>query len=140
MGVQLKKADISTVKHNAAGRRSAKPRFKNSDLLFKNSTCDLETWHEAVIPQILEWAGTLEEPFSISSHPNLDELIKYAWDEEFPEIPADGAVLPPMIIFDNVLSSQANSAIRNWHSGIGKHALQQLTKIFNAEPFKNSKN
>ena len=47
---------------------------------------------------------------------------------------------PPMIIFNNVLSSQANSGIRNWHSGIGKHALQQLMKIFNAEPFKNSKN
>lgn len=44
-----------------------------------------------------------------------------------------------MISIDNILCSQANSAIRNWHSGIGKHALQRLTKIFNAEPFKNSK-
>jgi len=92
MGVQLKKADISTVKRDAAGRHSAKPRFKNSDLPFKNSTRDLETWREAVIPHILEWAGSLEEPFPISSHPVLDEVIKYAWGEEFPEIPADSAV------------------------------------------------
>ena len=92
MGVQLKKADISTVKRDAAGRRSAKPHFKNSDLPFKNSTCDLETWREAVIPHILDWAGSLEEPFSISSHPVLDKVIKYAWEEEFPEIPTDGTV------------------------------------------------
>ena len=92
MGVQLKKANISAVKHDAPGRRSAKPRHKNSDLPFKNYTRDLETWRDAVIPHILEWAGSLEEPFSISSHPDLDEIIKYAWDEEFPEIPVDSAV------------------------------------------------
>ena len=30
-------------------------------------------------------------------------------------------------------------AICNWRSTIGKHALMWLTKIFAAEPFKNSK-
>ena len=92
MGVQLKPADITGIKRNATGRGSAKPRYKNSDLPFKNSSCDLETWHEAVLPHILNWAGSLEEPFSISTHPDLEDLIKYAWDEEFPEIPADNTV------------------------------------------------
>ena len=92
MGIQLKTADITAIKCNATGRCSAKPHYKNSDLPFKNSSCDLETWHEAVLPHILEWAGSLEEPFSISTHPNLEELIKYAWDEEFLEISADDAV------------------------------------------------
>ena len=92
MGVQLKTADITAVKRNATGRRSAKPRYKNSDLPFKNFSRDLETWHEAVLPHILDWAGSLEEPFSISTHPNLEELIKYAWDEEFLEISVDDAI------------------------------------------------
>ncbi|KAF8815687.1 hypothetical protein BYT27DRAFT_7003157, partial [Phlegmacium glaucopus] len=99
---------------------------KNSNLPFRNSTRDLQTWRNAVIPHILEWAGSLEEPFSISSHPDLEDLIKYAWDKEFPEIPADDAV-----------QYVANSAIRNWWRKIGKHALQRLTRIFSLEPFKN---
>jgi len=89
MGVQLKTADITAIKCNANGHRSAQPRYKNSDLPLKNSSRDLETWREAVLPHILDWAGSLEEPFSISTHPDLEELIKYAWDEEFP---ADDAV------------------------------------------------
>ena len=93
MGVQLKTADIMAIKCNATGCHSAKPHYKNSNLLFKNSSRDLETWCEAVLPYILKWASSLEEPFSISTHPNLEELIKYAWDEEFPEIlAADDAV------------------------------------------------
>src|SRR6266699_4146517 len=92
MGIQLRKADITAIKRDATGRRSAKPRYKNSDLPFRNSTRDLQTWREAVIPHILEWAGSLEEPFSISSHPDLEDVITYAWEEEFPEIPTDDAV------------------------------------------------
>jgi hypothetical protein len=38
------------------------------------------------------------------------------------------------------VSFQANSAIRNWRSAIGKHALLRLTKILTTEPFKSSKN
>lgn len=92
MGVQLKTTDITAIKRNATAHRSAKPRYKNSDLPFKNSSRDLETWREAVLPHILDWAGSLDEPFSISTHPDLEEITKYAWDEEFPEISADGAV------------------------------------------------
>ena len=93
IGVQLKTADIIAIKRNVIGRCSAKPRYKNSDLSFENSSRDLETWRKDVLPHILEWAGSLEEPFFISTHcPDLEDLIKYAWDEEFPEISADEAV------------------------------------------------
>ena len=93
IGVQLKTADIIAIKCNAIGRRSAKPRYKNSDLSFENSSRDLETWRKDVLPHILEWAGSLGEPFFISTHcPDLEDLIKYAWDEEFPEISADEAI------------------------------------------------
>lgn len=35
---------------------------------------------------------------------------------------------------------QAASAIRNWCSGIGKHALKLLSNIFSQKPFKSSPN
>ena len=36
-------------------------------------------------------------------------------------------------------SYQASSAICNWRSAIGEHALLRLTNIFTTEQFKNSK-
>ncbi|KAF5368712.1 hypothetical protein D9615_010297 [Tricholomella constricta] len=105
-----------------------KPRYKNGHLPFGNPTRDLLTWRDAVLPAIIDWAGTLEEPFAVNSHPDLQDVVEDNWNEEFPETPADDAV-----------QAVASSAIRNWRSAIGKHALSRLTKIFAAEPFKNSK-
>lgn len=92
MGIKLKTADISAVKREASARRPAKPRYKNGHLPFNNPTRDLLTWRDAVLPAILDWAGTLEEPFAINSHPNLPDIVEDCWKEEFPEIPVDEAV------------------------------------------------
>jgi hypothetical protein len=92
MGIKLKKADISAVKRDASARRPAKPRYKNSHLPFKNPTRDLLTWRDAVLPPIIDWAGSLEEPFAINSHPDLPDIVEDCWKEEFPEIPVDEAV------------------------------------------------
>lgn len=92
MGIKLKTADISAVKRDASARRPAKPRYKNSHLPFKNPTRDLITWRDAVLPSIIDWAGTLDEPFAINSHPDLPTIVEDNWKEEFPEIPIDEAV------------------------------------------------
>ncbi|KAF8811703.1 hypothetical protein BYT27DRAFT_7160606 [Phlegmacium glaucopus] len=110
-------------------RRPAKPCYKNGHLPFDNPARDLATWRDAVLPSIIDWAGTLEEPFAVNSHPDVQDIVEDNWKEEFPEIPADDAV-----------QAVASSAIRNWRSAIGKHALLRLTKNFAAKPFKNSKN
>ena len=92
MGIKLKTEDISTVKNDASARRPAKLRYKNGHLPFENPTRDLLTWRDAVLPAIIDWAGTLEEPFAVNSHPNLLDIVEGVWKEEFPEIPADEAV------------------------------------------------
>ncbi|KAF8806780.1 hypothetical protein BYT27DRAFT_7338795 [Phlegmacium glaucopus] len=129
MGIKLKTAEISAVKNQVSMRRPAKPRYKNSHLPFNNPTRDLATWRDAVLPAIIDWAGMLEEPFTVNSHPDLQDIVEDNWKEEFPEIPADDAI-----------QAVASSAIWNWRSAIGKHALLHLMKFFAAEPFKNSKN
>ncbi|KAF8805296.1 hypothetical protein BYT27DRAFT_7243389 [Phlegmacium glaucopus] len=129
MGIKLKTAEISAVKHQVSMHCPAKPCYKNGHLPFDNPACDLATWRNAVLPAIIDWARTLKEPFAVNFHPNLQDIVEDSWNEEFPEIPADDAV-----------QAVASSAIRNWRSAIGKHALLRLTKIFAAEPFKNSKN
>jgi len=92
MGIKLKTADIAAVKHDASARHPARPRYKNGHLPFENPTHDLLTWRDAVLPPIIDWAGTIEDPFTVNSHPDLQDVVEYLWDEEFPEIPADDAV------------------------------------------------
>ncbi|KAF8798636.1 hypothetical protein BYT27DRAFT_7264754 [Phlegmacium glaucopus] len=129
MGIKLKTAEISAVKHQVSMHCPAKPCYKNGHLPFDNPTRDLATWRDAVLPAIIDWAGMLKEPFTVNSHPDLKDIVEDNWNEEFPEIPADDAV-----------QAVASSAIRNWRSAIGKHALLRLTKNFATKPFKNSKN
>ena len=92
MGIKLKMADIAAVKHDASAHRPAQPCYKNGHLPFENPMRDLLTWHDAVLPPIIDWAGTIEDPFTVNSHPNLPEVIEYLWSEEFLEIQADDAV------------------------------------------------
>ena len=85
MGIKLKTADI-------AACHPAQPHYKNGHLPFENPMCDLLTWCDAILPLIIDWVGTIEDPFTVNSHLNLQEVIEYLWSEEFPEIQADDAV------------------------------------------------
>ncbi|KAF8799286.1 hypothetical protein BYT27DRAFT_7343021 [Phlegmacium glaucopus] len=116
---KVKQASAEVSKYHKHGTKSMGIKLKTAEI----SACD------AVLPAIIDWAGTLEKPFTVNSHPNLQDIVEDNWKEEFPEIPADDAV-----------QAVASSAIRNWRSAIGKHALLRLMKIFATEPFKNSKN
>ena len=89
MGIKLKRADTAAVKHDASAHHPARPCYKNSHLPFENPMCDLLTWRNAVLPPIIDWVGTIEDPFTVNSHPDLQEVVKYLWSEEFPEIQAD---------------------------------------------------
>ena len=93
MGIKLKTVDISAVKREASTHRPAKPCFKNSHLPFEDPTRDLVTWHDAVLPSIINWAGSLDEPFVINSHPNLQEIIEKNWKANYPEVQCNDAIL-----------------------------------------------
>ena len=45
-----------------------------------------------VVAEIIDWVGTLEEPFGANSYPNHQQTIEDTWKEEFPEIPSDDSV------------------------------------------------
>ncbi|KAF8959428.1 hypothetical protein BDZ97DRAFT_1838008, partial [Flammula alnicola] len=92
MDIKLKAADITAAKRGASGRPVAKPRYKNGHLPFENPMQDLQTWRNAIVPDIVDWAGTLKKPFAANSHPNLQNVVEDSWNEEFPEIPAYDAV------------------------------------------------
>lgn len=79
------------------------------DLPFENPTRDLITWRDAVLPSIIDWAGTLDEPFAINSHPDFPDIVEECWKEEFPEIPADEAVYAVVSHFDLFTGSNSHS-------------------------------
>ena len=92
MGIKLKMADIAAVKHDASAHHPAQPHYKNSHLPFENLMRDLLTWRNAILPPIIDWFGTIKDPFTVNSHPNLQEVVEYLWSEEFLEIQGDDAI------------------------------------------------
>ena len=57
-------------------------------------------------------------------HPDLEELIKYAWDEEFPEIPADDAV--HYVVCYRFLQSLKHSFLNCSFLPVGEFCNQKL--------------
>ena len=41
----------------------AKLTYMNGDLPFENYSCNLKDWQHKFIPDLCDWAGTIEEPF-----------------------------------------------------------------------------
>lgn len=73
-------------------RGPAKPRYKNGHLPFENQAQDLETWRNTVLPAVIDWAGTLEDPFGANSHLDLHDIVRDSWNDGFPGTPPNDAV------------------------------------------------
>ncbi|KAF8955384.1 hypothetical protein BDZ97DRAFT_1965483 [Flammula alnicola] len=60
---------------------------------------DIRTWHESVVPPIIDWSGTLEDGFGVNAHPDLPFVVQESWNDEFPAIECNDAVLSVFLIF-----------------------------------------
>ena len=70
------------------------------------------------------WAGTLEEPFAVNSHPDLPDIVEASWrDSQIPADVAVQAVVREDMSFELIITNVVNdTVIRNWRSTISKHA------------------
>ncbi|KAJ7182269.1 hypothetical protein C8R43DRAFT_1115914 [Mycena crocata] len=113
MGIVLTTKEI---KLNVNGKVKAepKPRYVNADLPFDPpaNPADLKVWQTDVLSIILDWAGSIPNPFSATSHPHFNGVVEDAWSDHFPGYQ----------ITDTVYSVAA-SGVRNGRSEIGKRGL-----------------
>ncbi|KAF8218932.1 hypothetical protein L208DRAFT_1383164 [Tricholoma matsutake] len=100
---------------------------RESSLIVKETFQDLATWRNKVLPPIIDWAGSHDDPFAVSADPSFKTIVKTFWDQSSQTVEPTDAVY-----------AVASSAIRNWWSGIGKRTLANLSCTFKGELFKSS--
>jgi hypothetical protein len=79
---------------SSSGNRRTEPkaRYKNADLPFTNYKDDLRLWQSAVVAAVIDWAGSLDDPWAVGAHPDFDGVVEKWWTASFPAIPIDKAV------------------------------------------------
>lgn len=69
-----------------------KPHYKNSDLPFEDHNQDLKIWWNKVLPPIINWAGSRDDPFMVTADQQFKPTVKKFWDQSFWGIDATDAM------------------------------------------------
>ncbi len=91
MGISL--VEVKLKDTTASGRpREAKPRYKNADLPLPNPARDLKLWQTLVLGAVVDWAGTLDNPFRANTHENFHQVVCENWNRSFNNAAVNEAV------------------------------------------------
>ena len=64
--------------------KPAKTAYVNGDLPFENHRRDLKDWQHKFIPDLCDWAGTIDEPFMANAHLDFPDVVETLWAKYFP--------------------------------------------------------
>ncbi|KAJ7739438.1 hypothetical protein DFH07DRAFT_965723 [Mycena maculata] len=115
---------------NGKAKRQAKPRYTNSDLPFPSDgfSNDLKHYHETLVVDLVDWAGTLETPFIAAGIPEFKPTVTDLWTKYFSAYQLTDTV-----------DSLAAGVIGNWRSSIGKRAVVVVQKHIQTLPTLNAR-
>ena len=91
MGIKLQPVK-SEAQPPTRRRGVTKPRYKNSDLPFEDHNRDLEIWRNKILPPIIDWAGSHDDPFAVTADQQFKPTVKKFWDQNFRGIDATDAM------------------------------------------------
>ncbi|KAJ7142647.1 hypothetical protein C8R44DRAFT_865968 [Mycena epipterygia] len=114
MGITLKKKVVD-VDVDGKAKRENKRKYINADLPFPadSHAVDLKHFQQTFIPDLIDWAATLDDSFAVHVHPDFKPMVEDRWMKYFSAYPISDAV-----------HYMAVSAVSNWRSAIGKRALK----------------
>ncbi|KAH7917559.1 hypothetical protein BV22DRAFT_1026132 [Leucogyrophana mollusca] len=94
MGVVFKRKDVNDAVREAKEEKRNKPLkdLKATDLPFKDNT-DHKLW-DNLVRALLDWAGTVDDPFGTNEHPDLTERLQELWNLFFTHLPLDVTEYP----------------------------------------------
>ncbi|KAJ7725535.1 hypothetical protein B0H16DRAFT_1471772 [Mycena metata] len=117
MGITLKKKNV-VLDVNGKTKREKQRKYTNADLPFPADgfTADLKFFQETFIPDLIDWAGTLDRPFIATAYPEFKATITSIWEKYFSAYQ-----------FDDAVEYMAGAAIGNWRSKIGKTGVKIVT-------------
>ncbi|KAI0027103.1 hypothetical protein K488DRAFT_91316 [Vararia minispora EC-137] len=73
----------------------------------------------------LSWVGTVEHPFSVNEHNNINKTMQDMWNQVYPEHKT------VRVTEHKILKSTLNSRFDTWRSEFGKRAIDALEYHFN---------
>ena len=79
--------------------KPAKSTYVNGDLPFENYRRDLKDWQHKFIPDLCDWAGTIDEPFTANAHPEFTDVVETLWTKYFPTAGVANEAVPFMQYF-----------------------------------------
>ena len=85
MGITLQaKVEPVDTPLTVKSEKPAKSTYVNGDLPFENYRRDLKDWQHKFIPDLCDWAGTIDEPFTANAHPEFTDVVETLWMKYFP--------------------------------------------------------
>ncbi|KAH7905006.1 hypothetical protein BJ138DRAFT_1183844, partial [Hygrophoropsis aurantiaca] len=131
MGVKIQKMDVNdAVKEAKEPTSRGKPLkgLKASDLPFTDDS-DHKVW-DSLVRALLDWAGTVDDPFGTNEHPDLARRLQELWDHFFPHLELEISDYP-------AVKKLATDRLNDWRSQFGKNALARLEKFFKDPKYRN---
>ncbi|KAJ6474797.1 hypothetical protein C8R45DRAFT_1102947 [Mycena sanguinolenta] len=122
MGITLKKKTL-VVDVDGKPKREAKPRYTNDNLPFPADSfrTDLKHYQRTVVPDIVDFAGTLATPFTAHNHPQFKPTAEGIWKQYFTSYP-----------FTDAAQYVIARVVGNWRSAISKRAIEVVTAELNS--------
>ncbi|KAJ6465664.1 hypothetical protein C8R47DRAFT_1221011 [Mycena vitilis] len=126
MGITLKKK-VLTLNVDGKVKREAKRKYTNADLPFpaEDFHKDLKHYQENAVPELVDWAGALPDPFAASSYDEFEPTVINIWSKYF-----GGEGYKPT----DAVPYMAGATITNWRSSIGKRGVQVVVNHLNTLP------
>ncbi|KAJ3793843.1 hypothetical protein GGU11DRAFT_811657 [Lentinula aff. detonsa] len=130
VGLEVVDVDAIATEERETGKPALPPRrrtFTKHDLPIK-LTSDHLIWNNCLQPELIEWCGTREGQFSLSSDLNFREIIKMLWDKHLGSLPhihdtyKIGSTVYQCRDHPAILSF-AQQQVRNYRSKMGQTGL-----------------
>ena len=85
MGIRVVQRDVDEAVAEAVSRKQRGKPFQNlkaTDLPFRDTDKDPQRW-DNLIRALLDWAGTLDDPFGINGRPDITDTLQTLWNAFF---------------------------------------------------------
>ncbi|KIJ12362.1 hypothetical protein PAXINDRAFT_14838 [Paxillus involutus ATCC 200175] len=124
MGMLAESKDVDTAveETRSVGKVKALKHLKATDLPIGDTNHDRTQW-EQLVRGVINWAGTLDDPFGTNEHPELFSTVQELWDLLFKDRPLNVQDHPAIkkLVIDR---------LNNWRSEMGKRGLKYLERYF----------
>ncbi|KAL0958415.1 hypothetical protein HGRIS_000556 [Hohenbuehelia grisea] len=126
MGIKLQAVNAKSridLPSDTKRAQSGSAKYSNINLPFNKdeATQDLTTWHATFMPNVYDWAGTRQQPWSTNSDVGFVPELRRVWCLVFPHLKEK--------MNDPSIEYVAAAALRTWRSDIGKAGVEAVDKF-----------